>query len=105
MKIFKHLFIILLIVSSASWGWGRPRITISYGETGEGFSQVQIKNETSAILACYVAIDGFKTRFQLGSKSRSNWINATDTRFNYQNFSTWCDYLELYPQYKKYKEY
>ena len=38
-------------------------------------------------------------------KSSSPWISATDKQFNYQNFSTWCDYLEIHPKYKSYQIY
>ena len=66
------------------------------------FARIKIKNETFEPLACYVAIDGHKVKFKLQGQSSSRWISATDKRFNYQNFSSWCDYLELHPNYQAY---
>jgi hypothetical protein len=37
--------------------------------------------------------------------STSRWITTTKTRFAYQDSSTWCDYLEVYPNYKAYQVY
>lgn len=81
-----------------------PRVTVSFGDSS-GLARIKIKNETFEPLACYVAIDGHKIKFQLQGQSSSRWISATDKRFNYQNFSTWCDYLELHPNYKAYQMY
>ncbi|MEH6596545.1 MAG: hypothetical protein V7736_13475 [Colwellia polaris] len=81
-----------------------PKVTVSFGDSN-GFARIKIKNETFEPLACYVAIDGHKVKFQLQGQSSSRWISATDKRFNYQNFSTWCDYLELHPNYKAYQVY
>ena len=81
-----------------------PKETVSFGDSN-GFARIKIKNETFEPLACYVAIDGHKVKFKLQGQSSSRWISATDKRFNYQNFSTWCDYLELHPNYKAYQVY
>jgi hypothetical protein len=81
-----------------------PKVTVSFGDSN-GFARIKIKNETFEPLACYVAIDGHKVKFKLQGQSSSRWISATDKRFNYQNFSTWCDYLELHPNYKAYQVY
>ena len=81
-----------------------PRVTVSFDDSS-GLASIKIKNETFEPLACYVAIDGHKIKFQLQGQSSSRWISATDKRFNYQNFSTWCDYLELHPNYKAYQMY
>lgn len=78
-----------------------PKVTVSFGDSN-GFARIKIKNETFEPLACYVAIDGHKVKFQLQGQSSSRWISATDKRFNYQNFSSWCDYLELHPNYQAY---
>lgn len=78
-----------------------PKVTVSFGDSN-GFARIKIKNETFEPLACYVAIDGHKVKFKLQGQSSSRWISATDKRFNYQNFSSWCDYLELHPNYQAY---
>ncbi|MCJ8320486.1 MAG: hypothetical protein MJK12_12685 [Colwellia sp.] len=76
--------------------------SIIHGETKEGFAQVKITNKTNTSIACYVAIDGKKIKFILRPYMTSKWYKATDTQFNYRHFSTWCDYLELHPEYEKY---
>jgi hypothetical protein len=82
-----------------------PKITVTFGESSNGFSQVKIKNETEESLACFVAIDSYKAKFWLRMRSTSNWITTTDTRYTYRGFSTWCDYLGVYPNYKAYQAY
>lgn len=82
-----------------------PKTNISFNRDAEGFMRAQIKNETLEQLACYVAIDGYKRKFQLRPRSTSRWFTATDKRFDYTAFKTWCDYLELHPQYQKYQAY
>jgi len=103
MTTLKYFCTILLIISPLSWS--KPKTTITFNVNSAGFTQVKIKNETLTALACFVAIDGFKKRFRLRAKSTSIWITATDTRYNYQNFSTWCDYLSVHPKYKVYPVY
>ncbi len=103
MKILNYLSVLLLIFSPLSWG--KPKITVTFDKLATGFTQVKIRNDTFESLACYVAIDGFKEKFQLRAKSSSPWITATDKRYNYQNFSTWCDYLETHPSYRNYRAY
>tara|TARA_R110000737_G_scaffold111165_1_gene144084 strand:- start:1052 stop:1363 length:312 start_codon:yes stop_codon:yes gene_type:complete len=103
MKITKYFCTALIIISPLSMAL--PRVAITFGESLNGFARVKIKNETFEPLACFVAIDGQKTKFQLLRKSTSPWITTTDKRFNFQNFSTWCDYLEIHPKYKAYRAY
>jgi len=103
MNLVKYITIVLLIISPLSWS--KPRTTVTFNKTITGFTQVRIKNETFESLACFVAIDGFKKKFQLRPKSSSRWITATDKHYNYKNFSTWCDYLEVHPQFKNYQAY
>lgn len=62
-------------------------------------AEVQITNQTSKQLICYVAIDGHRLYFRLLANQPSQWYKATDPRFIYSNFSTWCDYLSLHPEY------
>ncbi len=66
-------------------------------------AEIQITNQTSKALICYVAIDGHKLYFRLQADQASQWYKATDIRFNYTSFSTWCDYLSLYPEYNNNK--
>jgi hypothetical protein len=103
MKIIKYLCTTAFVISPVIWAL--PKITVIFGESSNGFSQVKLKNETEESLACFVAIDGHKVKFWLRMRSTSNWITTTDTRFTYRNFSTWCDYLEVYPNYKAYQAY
>lgn len=80
----------------------KPKYKSFFGYSLQGFARVQVKNETSTDLACWVAIDGHKIKFRLPALNTSQWYTATDKRFNYQNFSTWCDYIDLHPEYQKY---
>ena len=78
-----------------------PKINIVHERNAQNFARVRITNETREELICYVAIDGHKIKFRLPPVNSSKWYKATDTRFNASHFSTWCDYIDLYPQYKK----
>ncbi len=80
----------------------KPKFAINYSYSLDGFVRIQIKNDTIIELACWVAIDGFKKKFRLPPYALSQWISANDKRFTYTSFSTWCDYLELHPEYKDY---
>lgn len=82
---------------------GKPKTTTLFDKTPNGFVKAKIKNETFEELACYIAIDGYKKKFRLSGQMESQWVVATDKRFSYINFSTWCDSIEFYPQYKQYK--
>jgi len=103
MKFILYFFAALMIFSPESMAL--PKVTVSFDESLDGFARVKIKNETFVPLACFVAIDGHKIKFQLRAKSTSRWITSTDKRFNYRNFSTWCDYLEIHPKYNAYQAY
>lgn len=73
-----------------------------FGYSLEGFPRMQIKNQSNQELACWVAIDGFKKKFRLPQFTTSQWITVYDKRYNYQNFSTWCDNIEHHPEYRQY---
>lgn len=77
----------------------QPKVTVQHQRNIDNLAEIQITNQTRKALVCYVAIDGHKLYFRLQANQISPWYKATDTRFNYTNFSTWCDYLALYPQY------
>lgn len=79
-----------------------PKIKTEFGRTLDGHVRIKVINETNRQLACYVAIDGRKIKFRLPSMVHSRWYKATDKRFTVESFSTWCDYIELYPEYKNY---
>lgn len=78
-----------------------PRITVTHQRNAEGFAEVKVVNKTFEKLICYIAIDGHKLFFTLTGLGHSNWHTATDKRYNHRNFSIWCDYISLYPQYNK----
>ena len=82
-----------------------PKINILTRLNNDKFTQVRITNGTLKELACYVAIDGFKRKFTLLPKDSSEWYTATDVRYKYSDFRTWCDFIEFYPEYQKYKRY
>ena len=96
--------ILLVLIFIAEPAAAMPDIDVEYGKTLDGFARVRVVNNTPRNLACYVGIDGYKIKFVLGALKPSIWYKATDKRFNYTNFTTWCDYLELYPQFQKYQE-
>mgnify|MGYP000160590106 CR=1 FL=1 len=98
---FTILFVIIMVTLTFSAD-AKPKIKIKYGYSLDGFVRVQVKNETNKDLACWVAIDGFKKKFRLPPKMTSQWVTANDKRYTYTNFSTWCDYIDLHPEYQKY---
>ena len=101
-------FTILVLISAfiflfTDTAQAKPKTKTIYGHNLEGFARLKIKNNTTESLACYIAIDGYKVKFRLASLRESMWHTATDKRFSYRNFSTWCGYLSEYPEYLKYK--
>lgn len=94
------LFIFFSILLAITYpAQAKPKIQTSFGFDRYGFAQVKIKNETERNLVCYVAIDGHKEKFILLRFRESDWYIATDKRFTYKSFSTWCDYQDLYPDF------
>lgn len=77
-----------------------PKINVKHQRNIKGFAEVQVSNQTMVELICTVAIDGYKIPFKLKAMEYSRWYTATDVRFNHTNFSIWCDYLSLHPQYQ-----
>lgn len=80
-----------------------PNIETVFDKNNEQFARAKVINKTNRELACYLAIDGYKIRFRLPAFQHSQWYKATDRRFNHKDFSTWCDYIEQHPEFKKYK--
>jgi len=101
MKIKLSLFISFLIITNVQAK--NTNIEIKHSYTVDGYAQVKVLNNIRKELACYVAIDGHKSKFRLPPLKASRWHIANSKRYNHTNFSTWCDLLEFYPQYKKYK--
>lgn len=99
MKVNFFLFFILLTISFSVFA--KPKILVKHQRNFENYAEIQVTNQTGKALICYVAIDGHKIHFKLPPRQPSIWYRATDTRFNHKNFSTWCDYLALHPQYNK----
>ena len=97
--LIKPIIYFILFIFSTSVN-AMPKILVQHQRNTENLAEIQITNQTDKALLCYVAIDGYKQRFKLQARQPSQWYRATDPRFNYHNFSTWCDYLSLYPQYQ-----
>lgn len=74
----------------------QPKISVQHQRNDQDFAEIRVINQTFESLICYVAINGHKIHFRLPATESSVWYKATDKRFNYTNFSTWCDYLKLY---------
>ncbi|MFD2165770.1 hypothetical protein ACFSJY_05785 [Thalassotalea euphylliae] len=99
----RRTFIVGFIVALASFfAFAMPQIKTEFGRTLEGFVRIKVINETPKELACYVAIDGRKIKFRLPALAHSKWYKATDKRYTVKSFSTWCDYIEFHPEYRKY---
>jgi hypothetical protein len=94
-------YYLLLLLLTAQSVYSMPKITVTHQRTATGFAQVQVVNTTMEKLICHIAIDGHKLLFTLLALEKSNWHTATDKRYNHRNFSIWCDYISLYPQYDK----
>jgi hypothetical protein len=99
------LFFAVLILLLTNIVHAKPKTKTIYSRNLDGFAQVKIKNNTTESLACYVAIDGYKIKFRLQALRESKWYTATDKRFQYRSFNSWCDFLTLYPEYLKYQTF
>jgi hypothetical protein len=96
------IFLAVFVLFVTNMAQAKTKTKTIYGRNLDGFTQVKVKNNTTESLACFVAIDGFKVKFRLPAFRQSKWYTASDKRFSYKNFSTWCDFLTLYPEYSKY---
>jgi hypothetical protein len=94
-KVFIFFNALLLSLSVFS----QPKTIIKHQRNDQNLAEIQITNQTIDALICYVAIDGHKIYFRLQARESSVWYKATDPRYNYKNFSTWCDYLSLHEKY------
>jgi len=101
MKNYFALFIALLFSSNVQAK--NTKIEIVHGYSTDGYARIKIISNIKKELACYVAIDGHKSKFRLPPHKASRWHKANSKHYDHTNFSTWCDLIEFYPQYKKYK--
>ncbi len=101
MKIYNTLFFGLIFSTNIQAKSTNVEIRRTYST--DGYAQVKVVNNIKEQLACYVAIDGHKSKFRLPSLKASRWYKATSKHYDHTSFSVWCDLLEFYPQYKKYK--
>ncbi|QBG36245.1 hypothetical protein [Litorilituus sediminis] len=90
-------YLLLLIAFTT---FAAPKITVKHQRSADNYARVQVSNETNAKLLCHVAIDGHKIKFKLQPFQTSQWFKATDSRFNHEHFSVWCDYLDLHPEHQ-----
>ena len=91
------IYSILLMYSTSAFAL--PKILVQHKRT-KNLAEIRVTNQTNETLICYVAIDGYKVYFRLHSRQPSKWYKATDPRFNYNHFSTWCDYLSSHPEHQ-----
>ena len=99
----KGLMVLLCLLLLVPYVYGaRPHIETIFGKTNEQLTRAKVINKTSLELACYLAIDGYKIKFRLPPFQASKWYKATDHRYNHRDFSTWCDDIKNYPEFKKY---
>lgn len=94
-------FIFLMLFSFNAYAL--PKINITHDKTAGGIPKIQVTNETALTLACYVAIDGYKKKFILMPFKSSKWYSAISKRYDHTSFRPWCDSIEFYPQYEKYR--
>ena len=99
-KIFFYFMLLVFSISVSA----KPKILVQHQRSAKNLAEIKVTNQTVETLICYVAIDGHKIYFRLQPLQPSQWYKATDTRLNYSNFSTWCDYLYLHPKYKPKKK-
>jgi hypothetical protein len=101
MKNYFALFIALLFTTNTQAK--NTNIEMVHGYSTDGYARIKVINNIKKELACYVAIDGHKSKFRLPSQKASRWYKANNKHYDHTNFSTWCGLIEFYPQYKKYK--
>jgi hypothetical protein len=94
----KAFFYFMLLTFSISV-CAQPKVVVQHQRSAKDLAEIKVTNQTIEALICYVAIDGHRLYFRLAPNQPSHWYTATDSRLNFSNFSTWCDYLYLHPQY------
>lgn len=99
----KQLMVLLMLFGYSVTLQAMPKIEVKTKVNRQGYTQIQVYNETRVTLACYVAIDGNKTRFVLPARNSSLWYQATSKQHNHTHFKTWCDYLTYHPHYEAYR--
>ena len=101
-RALKTMSILLILISFTNHAL--PKFKVLKNKNAQGISRIKLTNETNSTLACFIAIDGYKKKFILGPFNDSKWYAATDIRFNHTDFRTWCNLLEFYPHYEKYRQ-
>lgn len=94
----------LIFLTCAQFALAMPKITVTKNLDNKGFTKIRVYNQTRVTLACYVSIDGHKSRFVLLGRSNSSWYTATSKKFSHTDFKTWCDYLKYHPSYEAYRK-
>ena len=102
MNQLSKISVVLVVTFLSNMAFAMPKIRTEFGRTLEGMVRIKVINETNRDLACYVGVDGRKIKFRLPPLNQSKWYKATDTRFTYKSFTTWCDYIERHPEYRNY---
>ena len=74
--------------------YAMPNIKTEFGRSADGMVRIKVINDTNRNLQCYVGIDGRKIKFALAPFKHSKWYKATDSRYTYKSFTTWCDYTD-----------
>lgn len=97
MKVQQYVLLLLCFMSLNAHT--RPNTKTVFDVTHDNYTRAQTTNNTAETLVCYMAIDGYKIKYILRPYQRSKWYKATDTRFDYKDFSSWCDYSENHPNY------
>jgi len=91
----------LLLLAFSLTSIAKPKFLVKHQRNAKNLAEIQLINQTAKALICYVAIDGHKIRFRLQPRQPSKWYQATEPSFNHKNFSAWCDYLSLHPEFQK----
>ncbi len=91
----------MIVISSS--GYALPKYKVEHDKNAYGITRIKLTNETVSTLACHVSIDGHKKKFVLAPFQGSKWYIAADKQFDHTSFRTWCDLIDFYPHYEKYR--
>lgn len=101
----KYTFLIIILSGLFPLNtYALPKVSITHDKTAQGISRIQITNDTTLTLACYIAIDGYKRKFILTPLQSSKWYTAINDRYDHTSFRPWCDSIEFHPEYEKYRQ-
>jgi hypothetical protein len=68
----------------------------------EEYTRAKIINNSNKALACYIAIDGYKVKFNLLARQHSKWYKATDKQLTYTAFSSHCNHIKKHNAHRLY---